>query len=59
MQPKRVQNNKMNCAFMEDSRYERSLICFPFQRNLHNKMFGGYLMRKAYEAAFTNATLFS
>jgi acyl-coenzyme A thioesterase 9 len=48
-----------NCALMSECGYQKSLMCFPFQRNLHNKMFGGYLMRKAYEAAFINAQLFS
>lgn len=27
------------------------------QRNLYNKIFGGYLMRKAFELAFANASL--
>lgn len=46
-------------VLMDETAYEKSLICFPFQKNLHNKMFGGYLMRKAYEAAFANASLFA
>jgi acyl-coenzyme A thioesterase 9 len=32
-------------------------ICHPQMRNIHNKVFGGYLMRKAYEIAWTNANL--
>uniref|UniRef100_A0A915EF80 HotDog ACOT-type domain-containing protein n=1 Tax=Ditylenchus dipsaci TaxID=166011 RepID=A0A915EF80_9BILA len=47
------------CVFMDECAYQKSFICFPVQINLHNKIFGGYLMRKAYEAAFINAQLFS
>ena len=32
-------------------------ICHPQMRNIHNKVFGEYLMRKAYEIAWTNANL--
>lgn len=54
-----IQKNKINFVLMNKCHYERSFDCFPFQRNLHNKIFGGYLMRKAYETAFSNATIFS
>lgn len=33
-------------------------ICFPQERNIHGKLFGGYLMREAYELAYANAMLF-
>ncbi|CAF4769921.1 unnamed protein product, partial [Rotaria magnacalcarata] len=29
------------------------------QRNLYNKIFGGYLMRKSFELAWTAASLFA
>jgi acyl-coenzyme A thioesterase 9 len=29
------------------------------QRNLYNKIFGGYLMRKSFELAWTTASLFA
>lgn len=32
---------------------------FPQERNLHGKVFGGYLMRMAFELCFTNAALFA
>lgn len=32
---------------------------FPQQRNLHRKVFGGILMRMAFELAFTDAALFA
>lgn len=42
------------------STHQRSLIfCAHQQRNIHNKIFGGYLMRKAFELGFTTAYLFA
>ena len=36
------------------------IMCCIFvqQRNLYNKMFGGFLMRAAYELGWTNATVY-
>jgi acyl-coenzyme A thioesterase 9 len=31
----------------------------PQQKNVHNKVFGGYLMRMAYELAWSSGLLFS
>lgn len=40
--------------------HQRSMIfCSHQQRNIHNKIFGGYLMRKAFELAFSTAYLFA
>jgi acyl-coenzyme A thioesterase 9 len=40
--------------------HQRSLIfCSHQQRNIHNKIFGGYLMRKAFELAYSTAYLFA
>lgn len=44
---------------MEDTLLKNVIICFPEQRNLYNKIFGGFLMRQAFELAWTNACLFS
>uniref|UniRef100_A0A8R1E6I5 HotDog ACOT-type domain-containing protein n=1 Tax=Caenorhabditis japonica TaxID=281687 RepID=A0A8R1E6I5_CAEJA len=33
-------------------------ICFPEHQNMYGKIFGGFLMRKALELAFTNAKLY-
>lgn len=35
------------------------LSFFLKQRNLYNKIFGGYLMRKSFELAWTTAGLFA
>ncbi|CAF0945146.1 unnamed protein product [Brachionus calyciflorus] len=48
-----------NTVWMEDTLLKNVIICFPEQRNLYNKIFGGFLMRQAYELAWTNACLFS
>ena len=42
------------------STHQRSLIlCSHQQRNIHNKIFGGYLCRSAFELAFSTAYMFS
>ncbi|EIM85904.1 Thioesterase/thiol ester dehydrase-isomerase [Stereum hirsutum FP-91666 SS1] len=48
-------------VWMGDTKLERTTIMFPQERNLHQKIFGGYLMRLAYEAllGFTNSRLFT
>ena len=48
-----------NSVWMEDTRLKNVIICFPEQRNLYNKIFGGFLMRQAYELAWTAASLYS
>jgi len=35
------------------------IIFFLKQRNLYNKIFGGYLMRKSFDLAWTTASLFA
>jgi len=35
------------------------LIMYPQSRNIHSKIFGGYLMRLAYEIGYANASLFT
>lgn len=44
---------------IESTRHENSLICQPQQRNIHGRIFGGFLMRKAFELAFSNAYAFA
>ncbi|KAL0918900.1 hypothetical protein M5K25_010947 [Dendrobium thyrsiflorum] len=43
---------------IRDTRLENSLICQPQQRNLHGRIFGGFLMHRAYELAFSTAYAF-
>ncbi|TKR73371.1 hypothetical protein L596_020687 [Steinernema carpocapsae] len=47
-----------NHAWLEDSTLKNSIFCFPISRNIHGKIFGGYVMRKALETAFANAAIF-
>lgn len=46
------------CEWMESTMLKNLVICMPEQRNLYNKIFGGYLMRKAFELAWANAALY-
>ncbi|KAJ4481142.1 Thioesterase/thiol ester dehydrase-isomerase [Lentinula aciculospora] len=43
---------------MDETRTERCMLMFPQERNVHQKIFGGYLMRLAYELGFSNASMF-
>ncbi|KAK6937921.1 hypothetical protein RJ641_031429 [Dillenia turbinata] len=40
---------------LRDTRLENSLICQPWQRNIHGHIFGGFLMHRAFEPAFSTA----
>ena len=44
---------------IQDTRHENTFICQPQQRNIHGRIFGGFLMRKAFELAFSNAYAFA
>ncbi|TFY55934.1 hypothetical protein EVJ58_g7937 [Rhodofomes roseus] len=46
-------------VWMGDTRLEKCMMMFPQERNVHQKIFGGYLMRLAYELGFANAELFT
>ncbi|KAA1475712.1 Thioesterase/thiol ester dehydrase-isomerase [Dentipellis sp. KUC8613] len=46
-------------VWMGDTALERTMLMFPQERNVHQKIFGGYLMRLAYELGFTNCRLFT
>jgi acyl-coenzyme A thioesterase 9 len=45
-------------VWLGDTRLEKCMLMFPQERNVHQKIFGGYLMRLAYELGFSNASLF-
>ncbi|OIT38417.1 PREDICTED: acyl-coenzyme A thioesterase 9, mitochondrial-like [Nicotiana attenuata] len=38
---------------------QNSLVCQPEQRNIHGQIFGGFLMRKAFELAYATAYSFA
>ncbi|KAH9782797.1 thioesterase [Citrus sinensis] len=44
---------------IKDTCHENSLMCQPQQRNIHGRIFGGFLMRKASELAFSTAYTFA
>lgn len=44
---------------IRDTRLEYSIICQPQQRNIHGRIFGGFLMRKALELAFSTTYAFA
>lgn len=44
---------------MKDTCLENSFICQPQQRNIHGRIFGGFLMRRAFELAFSTAYAFA
>ncbi|OBZ74437.1 Acyl-coenzyme A thioesterase 9, mitochondrial [Grifola frondosa] len=46
-------------VWMGDTRVEKTLMMYPQERNVHQKIFGGYLMRLAYELGFANSVLFT
>lgn len=43
---------------IKDTRLENALICQPQQRNLHGRIFGGFLMHRAFELAFCTCYAF-
>ncbi|XP_058183055.1 acyl-coenzyme A thioesterase 4, mitochondrial-like isoform X2 [Rhododendron vialii] len=44
---------------IRDTCLENSLMCQPQQRNIHGRIFGGFLMRRAFELAFATAYAFA
>ncbi|CAH9077504.1 unnamed protein product [Cuscuta epithymum] len=44
---------------MQDTCLQNSLICQPQQRNIHGRIFGGFLMRRAFELAYATAYSFA
>jgi acyl-coenzyme A thioesterase 9 len=43
---------------LKDTTLQNAMIAQPQTQNLHNRIFGGFLMRRAFELAFSNAYLF-
>ncbi|KAH9607175.1 hypothetical protein KSS87_021241 [Heliosperma pusillum] len=44
---------------IRDTCLQSSIICQPQQRNIHGRIFGGFLMRKAFELSFATAYTFA
>ena len=47
---------RQDFEWMESNRMETTIICHPQERNIHNFIFGGFLLRQAFEVAFANAS---
>ncbi|XP_069495410.1 acyl-coenzyme A thioesterase 9, mitochondrial isoform X2 [Ambystoma mexicanum] len=45
-----------NSAWMEDAKLKGLQICHPQERNIFNRIFGGFLMRKAFELGWASAS---
>ncbi|KAI3639094.1 hypothetical protein MIR68_002624 [Amoeboaphelidium protococcarum] len=50
--------DRSSVALMKDTRQTDMRICFPQERNMHGSVFGGFLMREAFELAYATATLY-
>ncbi|KAL9710573.1 hypothetical protein Ac2012v2_006111 [Leucoagaricus gongylophorus] len=46
-------------VWMGDTVIETAMLMFPQERNVHQKVFGGYLMRLAYELGIASVSLFT
>ncbi|EDO45232.1 predicted protein [Nematostella vectensis] len=53
-----AKNKNDQIVMMGDTELSSLSICNPQQRNSHNKVFGGYLLRKAFGLAWASACLF-
>lgn len=48
-----------NSVWMDETMLKNVLINHPQERNLYNKIFGGHLMRQAFELAWSNAVRYA
>ncbi|KAK9767739.1 hypothetical protein K7432_002214 [Basidiobolus ranarum] len=48
-----------NMIWMDETLIQSYVLCQPQDRNIQNSIFGGYLMRLAFELAYSNACLFT
>eukprot|EP00088_Acartia_fossae_P059422 TRINITY_DN7051_c0_g1_i1.p1 TRINITY_DN7051_c0_g1~~TRINITY_DN7051_c0_g1_i1.p1 ORF type:complete len:442 (-),score=92.43 TRINITY_DN7051_c0_g1_i1:220-1515(-) len=48
-----------NSVWMEDAKLKNLIICQPENRNRFNKIFGGFIMRQAFELAWANTHVYS
>lgn len=46
-------------TYMDETTLRRVVVTMPQDRNLHNKIFGGWLMREAFELAWATAYTFT
>ncbi|KAJ3045266.1 Acyl-coenzyme A thioesterase 9, mitochondrial [Rhizophlyctis rosea] len=48
-----------DAIFMKDAKQQSLIMCMPQDRNIHNNIFGGYLMRLAFELAYSTAMVYT
>ncbi|PRW20940.1 Acyl-coenzyme A thioesterase mitochondrial [Chlorella sorokiniana] len=48
-----------HAVFMDDTSLSNTFTCQPEERNMHGRIFGGFLMRRAFELAHSTAYLFA
>ena len=47
-----------NTVLMDQTTQSNAMVAQPQARNLHDRIFGGFLMRRAFELAFATAYMF-
>ena len=47
-----------NTVWFEDAKLKNLIVCQPEHRNRFNKIFGGFIMRQAFELAWANTYTF-
>lgn len=47
-----------NCVWFEDAELKNLVVCQPENRNHYNKIFGGFIMKQAFELAWANTYVF-
>jgi len=52
-------NSLANIVFMNDTKQESLILAQSQDRNIHKKIFGGFLMRMGFELAFSTAFIFA
>merc|ERR1712080_696504 len=45
--------------WFEDAKLKNLIVCMPDNRNIYNKIYGGFIMRQGFELAWANAYTFS
>jgi hypothetical protein len=48
-----------DAVLMDSTRLSNTFTCQPQQRNMYGRIFGGFLMRRAYELAFATVHMFA
>ncbi|KAL2921350.1 Acyl-coenzyme A thioesterase 9 mitochondrial [Bienertia sinuspersici] len=48
-----------DCILIRDTYLQSSIVCQPQQQNIHGRIFGGFLMPKEFELAFSTTCTFA